>query len=93
MVPFIRLAEPYFYRIVARKIKDACQDIDCCCGLAEARRKILRQEEIMNDQTFVDRDLPKFSISSYDSTGGFAEKPSSSSLDSSPTSDRTSSRT
>ena len=92
MVPFIRLAEPYFYQIVARKVKAACQDIDCCCGLAEARRKKLRQEERMNDQTFVDRDLPNIMNSSVFSSGDFVERPPDSSHNSGETSGQASPR-
>ena len=93
MVPFIRLAEPYFYQIIARKIKAAYHDLNCCCGLAESRHKLKMQEERMNDQTFVDRELPNILINSQDSAGGFAERQSGYSHKSSEDSDQTSSRT
>lgn len=71
-LPLTRIAEPYFYQTVAKRTKAFIQDINCCCcGLAEARRQRLLQEEFINDLSFVDRGMN--SILMTDSTSGFAE--------------------
>ena len=40
-LPITRLAEPYFYQILATKVKSALQNLTCCCGFKEAHKKKL----------------------------------------------------
>ena len=51
-LPLTRLGEPYFYRIVLQKLKI----LICFCG-SEERRKQAEREEMLNDQTFMQRNL------------------------------------
>ena len=69
IIPFTRLTEPYFYQILCSRTRAAFEEMSCCCGLAEARRKRLRAEELMNDWTFMNRDMPTLtSFSSFTSS-------------------------
>jgi hypothetical protein len=57
ILPFTRLAEPFFYKIVIKKIKS----IQCPCSKSQSSRK----EERLNDLTFLNRGIRESDLSEH----------------------------